>query len=101
MGIVAVRETTQGFFEIKAQILKWNQEFGKIIGRVKKNPLQLGQLNQKFKSISPQDFRSFERIKIKELSYGQRNITSKTISQQDFKIIWKLKKNQLQPDRWD
>jgi len=40
MDGVAGSETTQGFFEVKDKILKWYPEFGKIIGRVKKNQRQ-------------------------------------------------------------
>jgi len=67
MDIVAGSETAQGFVEIKATILKWYPKFKKIIGRVKKNQLQPDQWDQKFKSLSPQEFRTFERRKRKEL----------------------------------
>jgi len=37
MGGVTDSETMQWFLEIKAKILKWYSEFGKIIGGTKKN----------------------------------------------------------------
>jgi len=67
MGVVAGSETTQWFLEGKAKKIKWYSEFEKIIGRVKKNQLQPDQWDQKFKSLSPQEFRTFERRKRKEL----------------------------------
>jgi len=90
MGVVAGSETTQWFLEGKAKKIKWYSEFEKIIGRVKTNQLQPNQLNQKFKSLSPQDFRTFRSLKSHQ--HKQRDITHKRIKSQDFTIIGGLKK---------